>query len=445
MISAPTSVKAGELLAEGYAFCTFDGTEFIMYETLGTDLSVLGALTVVFCPHTTTDEDGNCRICKTQIYVAEVIKADGTATEYEVFADAWIAAIDNEGSTLKLLCDITLNKAGNGIPAQSGKFTVDLNGKTVSGDITQQLLTVSDTADITIRNGKLLNTFSKDGQDMNLSSANVLKIDGGTVTLEQVELIAGQEFEGARSYGAYIFSGSLTVVGSTFTGTLAVADIYGAHPTVKITSATLHNGFLYSNWGTTDFDYAGLKAVFADGSMLFDKDGQYIDAGDEAYWNMEGEGESAYVSFSYGEKCVVKPYTHTYADGVCSGCGYTCPQNSEKRQALQPAVFSVGLFFGHGRNEIFDGVTQLWMADHKVNCRRFAFGYHHPLPLVNEDLKIAECVGSSLLNRVVGIFLCKRLGFAEVRRIFFLRVGNVGFKECAGKLKGRGIFGKFFG
>lgn len=45
--------------------------------------------------------------------------------------------------------------------------------------------------------------------------------------------------------------------------------------------------------------------------MLFDKDGQYIDAGDEAYWNMEGEGESAYVSFSYGEKCVVKPHTHT--------------------------------------------------------------------------------------------------------------------------------------
>lgn len=150
MISAATSVKAGELLAEGYAFCTFDGTEFIMYETSGTDLSVLGALTVVFCPHTTTDEDGNCRICKTQIYVAEVIKADGTATEYEVFADAWIAAIDNEGSTLKLLCDITLNKAENGILAQSGKFTVDLNGKTVSGDITQQLLTVSDTADITI-------------------------------------------------------------------------------------------------------------------------------------------------------------------------------------------------------------------------------------------------------------------------------------------------------
>lgn len=47
---------------------------------------------------------------------------------------------------------------------------------------------------------------------------------------------------------------------------------------------------------------------------------------------MEGEGENAYVSFSYGEECVVKPHAHTYADGVCSGCGYTCPHNGENER-----------------------------------------------------------------------------------------------------------------
>ena len=67
-------------------------------------------------------------------------------TNYEAFADAWDAAVDNEGSTLKLLCDITLDKAEDGIIAQSGKFTLDLNSKTVSGEITNQLLTVSGTA-----------------------------------------------------------------------------------------------------------------------------------------------------------------------------------------------------------------------------------------------------------------------------------------------------------
>ena len=282
------------------------------------------------CDHGVVDSaTGKCENCGTQIYVASLVKADGTVTNYESFADAWIAAVSNEGSTLKLLCDITLNKAENGIIAQSGKFTLDLNGKTVSGEITNQLLTVSGTADITIRNGKLVNTFSKDSSDINQTCANALAIDGGTVTLDVVELTAGHGFEGARSYAAYIFSGNLTVVDTTFTGALTVGDIWGAHPSVKITSATLHNGIIYGYLGTTDFNYAGLKAVFADGSMLFDKDGKYIDVENEAYWQIEGEGEDVYVAFVYGEECVIKPHTHnSYVDGKCAECGYACPHDS---------------------------------------------------------------------------------------------------------------------
>lgn len=299
------------------------------------------------CDHSVVDSaTGKCENCGTQIYVASLVKADGTVTNYEAFADAWDAAVDNEGSTLKLLCDITLNKAENGIIAQSGKFTLDLNGKTVSGEITNQLLTVSGTADITIRNGKLINTFNIDRSVINLTCANALAIDGGTVTLDVVELTAGLGFEGARSYAAYIFSGNLTVVDTTFTGALAVGDIWGAHPSVKITSATLHNGIIYGYLGTTDFNYAGLKAVFADGSMLFDKDGKYIDVENEAYWQIDGEGEDAYVSFGYGEECVIKPHTHnSYVDGKCAECGYACPHDSGKndREAsyFQKAICSV--------------------------------------------------------------------------------------------------------
>ena len=299
------------------------------------------------CDHSVVDSaTGKCENCGTQIYVASLVKADGTVTNYEAFADAWDAAVDNEGSTLKLLCDITLNKAENGIIAQSGKFTLDLNGKTVSGEITNQLLTVSGTADITIRNGKLINTFNIDRSVINLTCANALAIDGGTVTLDVVELTAGHGFEGARSYAAYIFSGNLTVVDTTFTGALAVGDIWGAHPSVKITSATLHNGIIYGYLGTTDFNYAGLKAVFADGSMLFDKDGKYIDVENEAYWQIDGEGEDAYVSFGYGEECVIKPHTHdTYVDGKCAECDYACPHDSGKndREAsyFEKAICSV--------------------------------------------------------------------------------------------------------
>lgn len=299
------------------------------------------------CDHSVVDSaTGKCENCGTQIYVASLVKADGTVTNYEAFADAWDAAVDNEGSTLKLLCDITLNKAENGIIAQSGKFTLDLNGKTVSGEITNQLLTVSGAANITIRDGKLINTFNKDQSNINQTCASTLEIDGGTVTLDRVELTAGLGFEGARSYAAYIFSGNLTVVDTTFTGALAVGDIWGAHPSVKITSATLHNGIICGYLGTTDFNYAGLKAVFADGSMLFDKDGKYIDVENEAYWQIEGEGEDVYVAFVYGEECVIKPHTHdTYVDGKCAECDYACPHDSGKndREAsyFEKAICSV--------------------------------------------------------------------------------------------------------
>lgn len=299
------------------------------------------------CDHSVVDSaTGKCENCGTQIYVASLVKADGTVTNYEAFADAWDAAVDNEGSTLKLLCDITLNKAENGIIAQSGKFTLDLNGKTVCGEITNQLLTVSGAANITIRDGKLINTFNKDQSNINQTCASTLEIDGGTVTLDRVELTAGLGFEGTRSYAAYIFSGNLTVVDTTFTGALAVGDIWGAHPSVKITSATLHNGIICGYLGTTDFNYAGLKAVFADGSMLFDKDGKYIDVENEAYWQIEGEGEDVYVAFVYGEECVIKPHTHdTYVDGKCAECDYACPHDSGKndREAsyFEKAICSV--------------------------------------------------------------------------------------------------------
>ena len=299
------------------------------------------------CDHSVVDSaTGKCENCGTQIYVASLVKADGTVTNYEAFADAWDAAVDNEGSTLKLLCDITLDEAEDGIIAQSGKFTLDLNSKTVSGEITNQLLTVSGTADITIRNGKLINTFSKDQTDINKSCANALMIDGGTVTLDRVELIAGHGFKGARSCAAYIFSGSLTVVNGTFTGLFGVADVFGAHPSVKITSATLHDGIYYDRTGITAIDYAGLKAFFADGSMLFDKDGKYIDVEDEAYWRIDGEGENTYVSFGYSEECVIKPHTHdTYVDGKCAECDYACPHDSGKndREAsyFEKAICSV--------------------------------------------------------------------------------------------------------
>ena len=308
------------------------------------------------CHHTTIGEDGKCQdVCHRQIYTAVLTRADGTAKNYESFADAWAAAMADSGSTLRLLCDVTLSEAEDGIIAGSGKFTLDLGGKTISGTITNQLLTVKGTADITVKNGALTNTFSDNSGKVELDTANALKIDGGAVTLEKVKLTSGRGDQGGHTHAALLLDGSLTVLSGTFNGELSVErKTSAAQPVLKITEAALNDGISYSYIYEGDpnapddqvRDYAAVKAIFADGSMLFEEDGRYIDVTDEDLWSGRGTDGVLTVGFSYGEACTVKPHTHdTFVDGKCAQCGYACPHDSGKndREAsyFQKAVCSL--------------------------------------------------------------------------------------------------------
>ena len=291
------------------------------------------------CHHTTIGEDGKCQdVCHRQIYTAVLTRADGTAKNYESFADAWAAAMADSGSTLRLLCDVTLGEAEDGIIAGSGKFTLDLGGKTISGTITNQLLTVKGTADITVKNGALTNTFSDSFGKVELDTANALKIDGGAVTLEKVKLTSGRGDQGGHTHAALLLDGSLTVLSGTFNGELSVErKTSAAQPVLKITEAALNDGISYSYIYEGDpnapddqvRDYAAVKAIFADGSMLFEEDGRYIDVTDEDLWSGRGTDGVLTVGFSYGEACTVKPHTHdTFVDGKCAECDYACPHDS---------------------------------------------------------------------------------------------------------------------
>ena len=308
------------------------------------------------CHHTTIGEDGKCQdVCHRQIYTAILTRADGTAKNYESFADAWAAAMADSGSTLRLLCDVTLGEAEDGIIAGSGKFTLDLGGKTISGTITNQLLNVKGTADITVKNGALTNTFSDNLGKVELDTANALKIDGGAVTLEKVKLTSGRGDQGGHTHAALLLDGSLTVLSGTFNGELSVdRQTSAAQPVLKITEAALNDGISYSYIYEGDpnapddqvRDYAAVKAIFADGSMLFEEDGRYIDVTDEDLWSGRGTDGVLTVGFSYGEACTVKPHTHdTFVDGKCAQCGYACPHDSGKndREAsyFQKAVCSL--------------------------------------------------------------------------------------------------------
>ena len=308
------------------------------------------------CHHTTIGEDGKCQdVCHRQIYTAVLTRADGTAKNYESFADAWAAAMADSGSTLRLLCDVTLGEAEDGIIAGSGKFTLDLGGKTISGTITNQLLTVKGTADITVKNGALTNTFSDNSGKVELDTANALKIDGGAVTLEKVKLTSGRGDQGGHTHAVLLLDGSLTVLSGTFNGELSVErKTSAAQPVLKIMEAALNDGISYSYIYEGDpnapddqvHDYAAVKAIFADGSMLFEEDGRYIDVTDEDLWSGRGTDGVLTVGFSYGEACTVKPHTHdTFVDGKCAQCGYACPHDSGKndREAsyFQKAVCSL--------------------------------------------------------------------------------------------------------
>ena len=254
---------------------------------------------------------------------AQVTTAEGTEQVYGSFNEAWSAAIKSKGSTLKLLSDVELsNEVGEkGLPVSEGSFTLDLNNKTLKGAIWKQLLEVSGTANITIKNGSLVNTMTGPAGGASATELVALKISGGTVALDNVNLTSGINSEGKHSSALYITGGSLTVTGSTFTGEVGVlCENSDTRPALSIADATLNNGILYIVAGAQASDTAGLEAIFADGSMLFGQDGKYIDLARKEYWHIDIENVGAI--FLYTEGCIVKPHTHKVVNGACE-CGAT--------------------------------------------------------------------------------------------------------------------------
>ena len=309
---ASSSIPLMPLLANGYAFYKDNVVQDSTAKTM-TDVTV-GAHTHV------PDENGKCA-CGASI-IASVKTADGAEQTYGSFADALAAAVKSNGSTLQLLYDVDLGDTRDGLSVDSGSFTLDLNGKTLSGEVYNQLLAVSGTANITIKNGKLINTFYKDQSDINSSLANAVQINGGAMALEDIEVTSGRGEDGAYTDAVELYGGSLTVTSGTFTGAITVmSESSDVHPTLKIKTATLHNGIAYFTTNTSQPDYDVVKAFFADGSLLFDKDGKYIDITKAEYWESGSTEEYSISVFQYGEESIVKPHTHTIVNGKCSVCG----------------------------------------------------------------------------------------------------------------------------
>lgn len=250
--------------------------------------------------------------------VAMLTKADGTEIFYNSFDEAWAAAIENQGSTLTLQRDVELAKENHGPSVSEGTFTLDLNGKTLKQDAFEELLEVSGTANITIKNGKLVNTLDLNRSDVTVSQGVALKISGGTVALDGVELTSGRGDNGQKSAALYMEGGNLTVKDCDFLGVFGVL-YFNERPELKVENTRISDGISLLFEGSDQPDYDAVKAIFAEGNWIEHPHGLAIDITKEDCWKT-AESISA---FYYPGECQIVPHTHNFENGSCP-CGETC-------------------------------------------------------------------------------------------------------------------------
>ena len=159
-------------------------------------------------------------------YAAKVTDKDGNAVgTYKTFADAITAASASEGSTVTLLDDVTLTEEQD---ISSGKFTLDLNGKTLLNETAAAICIESD-ADVTIKDSGEGGTIESKADTWNTVynygtltvESGIIKGEGGISNSRSGTLnfksgkIEADTYYAIGNYGtAYIYNGSFKSVSS---------------------------------------------------------------------------------------------------------------------------------------------------------------------------------------------------------------------------------------
>ena len=215
---------------------------------------------------------------------AMLTTASGSVTYYETFAAASEAAQKNADSTIKLLKDV--KAPGNGLNFFEGTFTVDLNGKNLTGGFATLMLvpeqssshgstakvTLINTADneSTVGEGTMY-AVQIDGKDKN-TKLTIGKSDG---TASNIKFI----YKSTGTYAISVFPGTVEFYGGTYIAERSTV-IYGYG---RNTELIIHGG---SYTGATG-------AVYFDGSDLTIKGGKFT-ANDGAFALVIGnEGHGA--------------------------------------------------------------------------------------------------------------------------------------------------------
>ena len=268
-------------LAPGYAYYKADNT---LYDP-GDDQEATVGLRVGAHTEHTPDSNGHCPCGYT---VAATLDTDAGKQYFADFGDALEAAKAASGSTLTLFQDVT-HSGDSSIYIDGGTFTIDWNGHTLSGSPGVDLLVISQSADVTLKDssgnnaGGARNTGLGAAVRIAVESRGSVNIQGGTYS-PQVKRLSG-------------YYGSVWISGGIFENPVSSS----------------RNCALY------DYDKSRpLSGMLVDGTALaYDADGsELLDA---YHVNKSDSSRTVYAV----------AHTHESFDenGVCA-CGYTCPHEN---------------------------------------------------------------------------------------------------------------------
>lgn len=259
-------------LAPGYAY--YKDADNTLYDP-GDDQEATVGLHVGAHPEHTPDSNGHCPCGYT---VAATLDTEAGKQYFADFSEALEAAKAASGSTLTLFQDVALTGENN-LYIDSGTFTIDWNGHTISGEMSNVLLCITDAAKVTLTDS--------------VGTGGVRNVRGAAI-------------------GAYVGSqGSLTIRGGVYSPQLwKDRTAYGP---IRISGGRFENPEDSGRNGAL-YCYSGVLAeLLAPGYTFAYEDDELFDV------------YSQRKPYAYRTVYVVA-HTHDSfdEDGVCA-CGYECP------------------------------------------------------------------------------------------------------------------------
>lgn len=282
-------------LAPGYAY--YKDADNTLYDP-GNDQKVTVGLHVGAHTEHTPDSSGHCPCGYT---AAATLDTEAGKQYFADFSEALEAAKAASGSTLTLFQDVALTGENN-LYIDSGTFTIDWNGHTLSGETSYALLCITDAAKVTLTDsvgtGGVRNTGLGAAVRIAVESRGSVNIQGGTYS--------PQVMRSERCYGSVQISGGIFETPQDSGRSFALYDESGSPLSGMLVDGT---AFAYD----------------ADGSELLNA---YAVSQSDSYKTVYAVAHT-HESFDEDGVCACGytcPHEH-WTDGMCDLCGKICPHD----------------------------------------------------------------------------------------------------------------------